>query len=100
MKNKLYLCIEKPKGGGRFPSPVVRQIEISNLILTFQILTEIASLIRLWVFHFSYSFQGFRTPLLSSLIDTTKVRNIFEIHKRFQRYFAKKSCFFEKKSTI
>lgn len=94
MKNKLYICIEKPKGGGRFPSPVVRQIEISNLILTFQILTEIASLIRLWVFHFSYSFQGFRIPLSPSLIDTTKVRNIFDLRKQNQRYFAEKACFF------
>lgn len=90
----MYLCNEKPKGGGRFPSPMDCQIKISNFILTFQILIEIASLIRLWVFHFSYSFQGFRIPLSSSLIDTTKVRNIFEINKQFQRYFAEKYVFF------
>lgn len=89
----MYLCTEKPKGGGRFPSPVVRQIEISNLILTFQILTEIATLIRLWVFHLSYSIQGFRIPLPSSLIDNTKVRNIFELRKQFQKYFAEKIMF-------
>ena len=73
---------------------MVNQIQILILILIFQILKKMQVSIRLWVFHFSYSFQGFRNPLSSSLIDTTKVRNIFEIRKQFQRYFAEKYVFF------
>lgn len=86
-------AVENPKVGG-FPLPVGCQIQISNLILTFQTLTEIASFIRLSGFRFSYSFQGFRTPLCQSLIDTTKVRKLFENTKYFQDYFKGKCRFF------
>ena len=62
LKNKLYLCSEKAEVG-EVSLPVWCQIQISNLILTFQTLSEIASLIRLQSFRFSYSFQDFRIPL-------------------------------------
>lgn len=84
---RIIICIfadENPKVGG-FPLPLVCQIQISNLILTFQILNEIASLIRSLGFRFPYSFQGFRVSLLS-LIDNTKVRKSFDITKFIQDY--------------
>lgn len=70
--------MRKVRKWGGFP-PLGCQISISNRILTFQILKEIATLIRLPAFRFSYSFQGFRHPLLLSLIDNTKIRKLFEI---------------------
>lgn len=85
-------AIEKAEVG-EVSLPVWRQIQISNLTLTFQTLNEIASLIRLQSFRFSYSFQGFRNPLCQSLIDSTKVRKIFEITKRFQDYFKENASF-------
>ena len=70
-----------------FPSLLDCQIQISNLILTFQTLNEMLTFIRRSGFRFSYSFQGFRNPLCQSLIDTTKVRKIFDFIKFFQDYF-------------
>ena len=45
----VYICKTKPEVGEVF-LPFGHQREISNLILIFQILSEIASLIRLQVF--------------------------------------------------
>ena len=82
----LYICSEKAEVG-EVSLPVWCQIQISNLILTFQTLSEIASLIRLQSFRFSYSFQDFRMPLfcLSLTIQryekylnyANKIKNIF-----------------------
>ena len=58
LKNKLYLCSVKPEVG-EVSLPVWCQIQISNLILTFQTLSEIASLIRLQVFHSFLLFSRF-----------------------------------------
>lgn len=73
-KNMFIFAFENPKVGG-FPLLVGCQIQTSNLILTFQILTEIATLIRLSGFHFSYSFQGFRIPLCCSLTTLQRYEN-------------------------
>ncbi len=47
-------------------------------------------------FHFSYSLQGFRIPLLQSLIDyITKIAISFELRKQNQDYFFLKIIFFQ-----
>ncbi len=51
MNNYTYLCRTKPEVG-EVSLPVWCQIQISNLILTFQTLNEIVTLIRLQVFSF------------------------------------------------
>lgn len=86
LKKMLYICSEKAEVG-EVSLPVWCQIQISNLILTFQTLSKIASLIRLQSFRFSYSFQDFRMPLfcLSLTIQryekylnyANKIKNIF-----------------------
>lgn len=92
---KLFIfAMKNPRWGG-FSLPFGNQKPISNFILIFQILKEIASFIELWVFHFSYSFQGFRIPLLQSLIDyITKIAISFELRKQNQDYFFLKIIFF------
>ena len=67
----------------RVPSPLICQIQISNLLLTFQILTEIASLMSFWVFHFSYSFQDFRFDHLSTVTLKTILQEFFFHYRAF-----------------
>ena len=71
MKNITYLCNENPSGEVSLPlaqnfnlmTSLRSMIRVKN-----QTLIEIRCFIRLSGFHFSYSFQGFRIPLLSSLL--------------------------------
>lgn len=72
---------------GEVSLPVWCQIQISNLILTFQTLSEIATLIRLQSFRFFPTLFKIFGCLCLSLIDNTKVRNLFDITKLFQDYF-------------
>lgn len=90
-KNIFIFANENPSGEVSLPFGC--QISISNLILTFQILKEIASLIRLSGFHFSYSFQGFRIPLLSSLLTLQRYKIIL-IYANKIKYFLLKILIF------
>lgn len=95
LKNNDYLCSEKPEGG-EVSLPFGCQISISNRILTFQILNESASLIRLQVFRFSYSFQGFRIPLFCHLLTLQRYEIYLNYANKIKRIFKKIITFFAK----
>jgi hypothetical protein len=69
-ENFANFAAESPKWGGGFPPPLGGQSSISNLILTFQILTEIVSLIELWVFILPTLFEVFGFPYVLRCKDT------------------------------
>ena len=55
-RNKMIIFASERAEVGEVSLPVWSQIQISNLILTFQTLNETVTLIRLQSFRFSYSF--------------------------------------------
>ena len=57
----MFIFAAKTQRWEGFPS-LWCQIQISNLILTFQILIEIATFIELWVFVFPTLFKVFGIP--------------------------------------
>lgn len=70
-ENYPYVCITIPKRAGAFAPTLESQREISHLILTFQILNEIASLIRT-VWNCCAYTSGFRLYLCNPFDYKTK----------------------------
>ena len=92
-KNVAKFANEKPCGEVALPL-VQKRIRITSLrsirIVMNQTLIEIRALIRHMVFHFSYSFQGFRTPFCNlSLITLLRYENFLNYASIFQRLSVK-----------
>lgn len=84
---KMFIFASEKPRSGEVPLPLVGQIQISNLILTFQTLIEIVTFIRLLAFRFSYSLQGFRNPLCQSLLTLQRYEIILKLQNVFKIIF-------------
>lgn len=96
MNNYTYLCRTKPEVG-EVSLPVWCQIQISNLILTFQTLNEIVTLIRLQVFSFLLFLRFSEFPschllTLQRYEKYLKIPNIFKIIPNKKCTFYVVSC--------
>lgn len=91
MNNYTYICRTKPEVG-EVSLPVWCQIQISNLILTFQTLNEIVTLIRLQVFSFLLFLRFSEFPSCH-LLTLQRYKNYLKLPNFFKFIFVKNALF-------
>ena len=99
LKKYDYICNENPSG--EVSLPLAQNLNLMTSLRSMmrvknQTLIEIRGLIRLSGFHFSYSFQGFRIPLSSSLLTLQRYEKILNYANKIKCFLKKIITFLRK----